>query len=213
MSIDLDAVRAAGRRAAEMPAAPPQGAPGVITRASFGGALVGALDQSLGGCALVVLDATGPTLDVMRARMFKTDPGDLDSGTEANYERAAQLGAQLDEEFTKLASSFPGIEIVHEAPPVGGGKFVRPESSLMAGREVRRAARTAGLRFAGMIAPQAHKRALFGDHTTPKTVVRARLPGLFASVGGTGYNLVVNEDERDALCLALAHLLHRRGPA
>lgn len=212
MSIDLDAVRTAGRKAAELPAAPRKGAPAPLTRASFGRAVVVAFDQTVSACGMVVVDSRGTDISIMRARKFEQSTRPGAEGYEVYFDKAEQLGWVLAEELAKLACSFPGIEVVHEAPPVGGGKFTNPESSLMAGREVRRAARAAGLTIFPMVAPQAHKRLIVGNAQATKKDVRAALPPFLASVGVTGYNLVTNEDQRDALCIALGHL-HRRGAA
>lgn len=115
---------------------------------------------------------------------------------------------------------YDGVEVVHEAPPTGGGRLARPESTLLAALGVRRAAAAVGLPVT-MLANQSAKRLLvdcvdgrvepgpgqvkIGDVT--KAMVAEALRGLTWLYDRERLG---NEHERDAGALALLHLTKER---
>jgi hypothetical protein len=173
-----------------------------------------AVDQSLSGCAAVLLSAgriepARPLCLIVHAsQKFATTPVEA-GGYEETLRRATELhglfGNWMLQSVLMLVSGF-GLEIVHEQPPIGGGRVVRPESSLLASMAVRLVADRHALPVARMVAPQSHKHFICGDRKADKKTHHAALKKVVADLGVRGMDIVTNEDLRDALSIGLLHL-------
>lgn len=170
-----------------------------------------AIDQSLNGCAAVLLGAARidgrAVIEVNMVRKFNTGISTGVGGYEESLQRGEELYLQLAEWIAqiKLFSAAP-IQVVHEQPPIGGGRIVRPESSLLAAFAVRRAANVNDYPVMKMAAPQSHKFFTCGDRKADKKKHHAALKILAAELGITGMELITNEDLRDALSIGLFHM-------
>lgn len=170
-----------------------------------------AIDQSLNGCAAVLLGAVRiagkAVIEVNMVRKFNTGISTGVGGYEESLQRAEELYLRLAEWIAqiKLFSAAP-IQVVHEQPPIGGGRIVRPESSLLASFAVRRATFACGYPVMKMVAPQSHKFFTCGDRKADKKKHHAALKVLAARLGIAGMDLITNEDLRDALSIGLFHM-------
>ncbi len=180
------------------------------------GRQVFAFDPSLSGCAGVFLSLF-ETIDGTRvirvnaAHKFATSDHGA-GGYEESLRKALDLSAQVEEWiFDEMRGySSHSCEFVHEGPPVGGGKVIRPEAALLGGAAVRFALDRRARRCAAMIQPQTHKAFVCGPEARKrgfdKKAHHAVLMPWAASLGVTGLELVTNADLRDALSVGLTHL-------
>lgn len=170
-----------------------------------------AVDQSLRKFAAVFMLNTwvlgSPQICVLAARKFSTEEGEV-SGWEANFQRAIQLAGEFKDWVLEVTPGFSLVaqEIVHEAPPAGGGRIIRPEASILGGMAVRVAARDLGLSTQRMVTPQTHKRFVCGTDKVTKAQHHAELKKLAAQLGVTGMDLIKNQDQRDAFSVGLVQL-------
>jgi hypothetical protein len=173
------------------------------------GRAIVAVDQSLSGCAAVLLlagrDVNGLTLRVHKSSKFPTTPVAA-GGYEETLQRAVELHGKLRSWLVSQAVfGGGGFEVVHEQPPIGGGRVVRPESSLLASLALRLAIHGVGA-LQRMVAPQTHKYFICGDRKATKAQHHAVLKDVAVDLGIEGMHLVTNEDLRDALSISLLHL-------
>lgn len=170
-----------------------------------------AVDQSLSKFAAVFMIngmvLGSPQISVLAARKFTTAEGEV-SGWEANFQRAMQLAGEFKEWVLEVSGGFhlARHEIVHEAPPAGGGRIIRPEASILGGMAVRVAARDLRLSTQRMVTPQTHKRFVCGTEKVTKAQHHAELKKLASALGVTGMDLIKNQDQRDALSVGLVQL-------
>lgn len=163
-----------------------------------------AFDPSLSATGWVHLVSNG-SLMVTEAGVYAARSGT--EGWEATLRSATELEALHESLLSRYRRSNPGIDIVHEAPPTGGGKFLKPELALLACYGLRRAAADLDITLQPMIAPQRHKRLICGNGNAKKPVEHAALAALAESLPIGGYGCITNEAKRDALCVGLGHLL------
>lgn len=168
-----------------------------------------AVDQSLSSSGLVFLSSLDGTIQVEWAVTYRTgDDGEGAGGHEANLRRALEL----ERLFSNLLETVSGDPtIVHEAPTTGGGKVMRPESSLMAAQALRSAAYRWYLAVAPMVRAQDHKRFTCGQANATKKDHHRALMIWAEGLGIANLSVITNEHLRDALSIALTHLGRDRG--
>lgn len=183
---------------------------------SWWGRTVVAVDPSLRAFAAVFLTISQvmgqPQIFVLDARKFTTAE-DAVKGWEANFQRAMQVGRefQLWVEQATAGHARARLEIVHEQPPAGGGRIIRPEASILGGLATRFAARDLGVPVQRMVAPQSHKRLFCGEEKVTKAQHHAALKKAADRLGISGMDLIKNEGTRDALSVGLLHLTRPQG--
>lgn len=155
------------------------------------------------------LGATG----IVMVRIIEHSPMVVFSATVAStygtsgWENVLQSAAELQERLsrwliTNVWDDIPWLA-VHEAPPTGGGKFLKPELSLIAGYAFRRAVDHSGNgSMLPMVRPQDHKRLICGNANADKKTHHKALKELFPRISGAA-EMVTNEGQRDALSIAL----------
>lgn len=170
-----------------------------------------AVDPSLRKFAAVCLRRDERGLSVLAAQKFGTDahPG-------GGYEESLRKGLQLIDSFGEwllwLAqlADLSRAEFVHEGPPVGGGRVVRPEAALLGGFAMRAALQVLCAQAQPMIQPQTHKAFFCGPDARRqgfgKKEHHAVLMPWAREAGVVGLDLITNEDLRDALSVAVCHL-------
>jgi hypothetical protein len=168
-----------------------------------------AVDQSLSATGMVWLAVGRRELTVYQAWTFRSEAGEDADGHEQNLQRAMDLGNQIDDVIRVVHQDV--AHVVHEGPPVGGGRIMRPESSLLAALALRQAAALWEVPIAPMVQPQTHKRIVCGNGNATKKEEHAALAQLAATLPILDYDRVTNEAIRDALCVALAHLTRKEG--
>jgi hypothetical protein len=177
---------------------------------SYWGRDVIAVDPSLRAFAAVFLSISEvmgqPQIFVLAARKFTTAEEDA-KGWEANFQRAMQVGHDFRLWIDEATAGFSRVrlEIVHEQPPAGGGRIIRPEATILGGLATRFAARDLGVPVQRMVAPQSHKRLFCGAEKVTKAQHHAALKKTAAQLGISGMDLVKNEGTRDALSIGLMH--------
>lgn len=184
----------------------------------FWGRDVVAVDPSLRAFGAVFLTISAvkdqrPHIRVRAARKFTSAEGEA-TGWEANFQRAMQVGH--DFRLWLSEDVFAGharirLEIVHEQPPTGGGRIIRPEATILGGFATRVAARDIGVSTQRMVAPLSHKNLFCGprkpgEKSVTKTEHHAALKETAARLGISGMDLITNEATRDALSIGLLHL-------
>ena len=184
----------------------------------FWGRDVVAVDPSLRAFGAVFLTISSvkdqsPHVRVHAARKFTSAEGDA-TGWEANFQRAMQVGH--DFRLWLSEDVFAGharirLEIVHEQPPTGGGRIIRPEATILGGFATRIAARDIGVLTQRMVAPLSHKNLFCGprkpgEKGVTKAEHHAALKETAGRLGISGMDLITNEATRDALSIGLLHL-------
>lgn len=164
-----------------------------------------AVDQSLSATGMVWLAVGRRELTVHQTWTFRSEADEDADGHEQNLQRAMNLGNQIHDVFREVYRNV--TYVAHEGPPVGGGRILRPESSLLAALALRHAAARWEVPIAAMVQPQTHKRVVCGNGNATKKEEHAALAQLATSLPILGYSLVTNEATRDALCVGIAHLL------
>lgn len=159
-----------------------------------------ACDQSLGATGLVLFEVM-PERDRWSVHMAQK----LDGGGNANWEEALSSAARLQALMVGwihswvIGTDWGDVKAVHEAPPIGGGRIMRPESSLLGAFAFRNAI---GFPLLPMVRRQDHAKLICGNANAKKPIEHASLKQLFPQI--TGSELITNEAHRDALCVALA---------
>lgn len=179
------------------------------------GRSVVAVDPSLRAFAAVFLHI-GPVMGypqifVLGARKFTSTEDDA-KGWEANFQRAMQVGQGFRSwvDGATVGHARIRLEIVHEQPPTGGGRIIRPEATILGGMATRVAARDLGVPVQRMVAPQSHKHLFCGprkpgEKAVTKAQHHAALKKSAEHLGISGMDLITNEGTRDALSIALLH--------
>jgi hypothetical protein len=123
----------------------------------------------------------------------------------SGWEDILQRALTLDSHFKSFMhawitdSDWDDIMAVHEAPPIGGGKLVNPEISLIAAYAFRCA--TLGLRQLPMVRRQDHAKLICGNGNATKAQHHAALKPYFEHIRGS--TAITNEATRDALSVAI----------
>jgi hypothetical protein len=174
-----------------------------------------AFDPSLRACGAVALTITSvrgvPTIMVDAAKKFVTTDhamGGFEESLRKTLELSEQIGPWI---LTELRGHhLAGIEFVHEGPPVGGGKVIRPETALLAGAAVRFALAPMGLTVHPMIQPQTHKRLWCGPRSKNQTITKKEhhdaMMARAQELAVVGLDKITNEATRDAFSVACMHL-------
>lgn len=165
-----------------------------------------AFDQSLAATGFVHLSLSAHGgLFVADAQTFRTTATEGKGGHEENLDRALLQYRN----FKKALFGYHfrgGFTVVHEMVPVGGGKLTRPESSLLAAHSLRTAVADLELEIAPSVAVVEHRKVICGNHKADKREAHAALAQLAEELDILNYKAVTNDNTRDALCVALAHL-------
>lgn len=173
---------------------------------AFGEHGILAFDQSLAATGFVHLSVSSHGhLFIADAQTFRTTATDGKGGHEENLDRAL---AQY-QRFKEVLFGYHyrgGFTVVHEMVPVGGGKLNRPESSLLAAHSLRVAVAELEMELAPSVAVREHRKAICGNSKADKREAHAVLPELAEKLEILNYKAVTNDNTRDALCVALAHL-------
>jgi Holliday junction resolvasome RuvABC endonuclease subunit len=166
-----------------------------------------ACDPSFSAMGLVFIEVHDGQVYIQEAQTLSTvQTGD--GGWESNFDRAEELYGLLRETIWDWIDDWgQSIWSVHEAPPAGGGTLMRPESSILGGREFRRVSLELTLPIDKLVTPQSHKKLICGNHIAKKKphhdAVRELLPRIHDS------RLIKNEALRDALSIGL-YAAHRK---
>jgi hypothetical protein len=165
-----------------------------------------AIDQSLTATGIVALLHDTSGLSVKYSTVVGTGPTDQ-GGYEDSLQRAMKMELMLEGVF----GNFDGYwRFVHEAPPVGGGKIMRPEASLLSAMAVRSALRNKGKNDVDpMIRAQDHKKFVCGNGNADKKTHHKELMEMMVSFSLRDAHQITNEAKRDALSIGLFYL-HRR---
>lgn len=170
-----------------------------------------AFDQTLNTTAGMCVHREDDGLRVRSVTMF------AGQSSASGDEGSLQKGVALYNQFVAFLMSMKGVHrhsgdfvVAHEAPPVGGGTVRRPESALLAAQVLRIACARLEIPVAPMVASSTHRKAVCGNHRADKAEAHRGLAELASTLPIHGYDRVTNEHKRDALCVAIAHLLRER---
>lgn len=166
-----------------------------------------AVDQSLSATGMVWLAVGTKELTVYEAWTFRSEAHEDADGHEENLQRAMHLGTQIERVIWEIHRNV--AHIVHEGPPVGGGKILRPESSLLAALALRQAAARWEVPVTSMVQPQTHRRVICGNQRATKKEEHEALAQLAATLPIQDYDKITNEATRDALCVGITQLLRK----
>lgn len=162
-----------------------------------------AWDQSLSACGMVALWCTKPedgrtVLHINSAETFRMQTAI--GGHEGNFQRTLALSDEIGR-WMEDRDFGGGWEVVHEAPPSGGGTMRHPESSILASVAVRQGTRRYKLN--PMVSRQSHARFACGNGNATKKDHHAALMKLAEDLEIGNLHLITNEAKRDALSVAL----------
>lgn len=168
------------------------------------------VDQSLSACGALLLGANRyegkVVIAVQQAWKIVTAAPEY-SGYEESLRRAVEVHKRFTDFLVNVWFSITGeIELVHEAPPMGGGRIRSPEASLLSSLAIRIAGQRENVHLCPMVSPQPHKYFICGNRKAEKPEHHAALKQVAADLGIEGMALVKNEATRDALSIALLHL-------
>lgn len=178
-----------------------------------GARLVFAFDQSLSACGFVAVGGQirdgKPFVAISAAQRIAVELNDGSTGYERELRRALILRDEIADRALGLALTWnqfsADIEVVHEAPPIGGGRMRSPESSLLAAMAVRMAFTDDRYHLRPMVAPRTHKVFVSGNARATKGEHHAALKQVMADLEIQGAESITNEAHRDALSVALTH--------
>lgn len=183
-------------------------------RADFRPGLVLAFDQSLAATGFVVLEGRlnkndRVELSILESEVLKTtDSAEGKGGHAENLRRARDQYHAYSTLLRSFAVHRAHATVAHEAPPDGGGRIMRPESSLLAALALEIAAEEAGFREGVAVASATHRKLVCGRGNVTKKVAHTGL-AMWAPALVSGYSRrITNEALRDGLSVALA-ALHR----
>ncbi len=186
------------------------------TREDFRPGYILAFDQSLAATGFVLLEGVRDKhdrleLSIKESEVIKTvDSAEGKGGHAENLRRAHD---QYRNYFTLLKSFsvYRGhARIAYESPPDGGGRIMRPESSLLAALALRIATEEATFAPGITVASATHRKLVCGRGNVTKKVAHTGL-ALWAPALVNGYTKhITNEALRDALSIALCALDARK---
>lgn len=185
------------------------------TRADFRPGFVLAFDQSLANTGFVVLEIKRDKHDrneltILTSEILRTVDEAEGKGGHAENLRRAQVQYR---NYFSLLKSFSvhrsHATIAHESPPDGGGKLMRPESSLLSALALRIAAQEAMFPLGVAVASGTHRKIVCGRGNVDKKTAHEGL-ATWAPLLVNGYaKHITNEAKRDALSVALSALYAR----
>jgi len=178
------------------------------TRADLGQGCILAFDPSLGATGFVALEHTQGLLRVVDAQTIKGDAPEMCTGWERVFQQALTLGAKLRsllEPYSRLSWS-----VVHESPPVGGGKIKSIESTVLAGQSLRFATECLGFAMMPMVSSVQHKYATVGRSHLDKPTHHQLLKPILEALALDNLSYITNEAKRDAISVALTELMRRK---
>jgi hypothetical protein len=165
-----------------------------------------ACDQSLAATGLVMLWVTDEhKVYLQGAGRISTSQGT--SGWEMVLQSALSLEGLMAAWIRANEPEYTSYWAVHEAPPVGGGRFLKPELSLVSALAFRMAVGPM-VSMLPMVRRQDHAKLICGNGNASKTEHHAALKELFPQIVGS--DMVTNEATRDALSVGLM-AAHRLG--
>lgn len=182
----------------------------LVTRDRLAIGSVLAFDQSLDAFGWVSLSNTKESCRITSAGSFSTSkdyrkPGTTQplKGHPLNLERGVEVYERVREMFRPLADN---IDVVWETPPAGG-KMARPESSLLSALAIKIAAKERGI-VPVMLGAQTCKKLFTGNSNAEKPVAHR---AMMHQVSGWMMDIdtITNEAKRDALLLAITHLVRK----
>jgi hypothetical protein len=166
-----------------------------------------ACDQSLGAAGVVLFEVMQMgSSDVRRyvVHMAETFVGGRTEGYDEVLDSAQMLQLALSiwvNKWVRGTDWGQPILTVHEGIPTGGGRYLKPELSLVSAMAFRTA--TAGWTRLPSVRYQDHAYLICGKRgEKDKKVHHAALKGYFDQIQGS--ELITNEAKRDALSVALA---------
>lgn len=165
-----------------------------------------ACDPSLTALGLVLLEVCDGEVTVHGAEKLSTVPTDR-KGWDDTFYRSRVMESLVAAYMDKMVTN-SDVLAVNEAPPAGGGDFVRIESSALTGYGFQSVAEELGLQIDRTVTPQSHKKLISGNHLAKKTEHHTALKKLMVDIRGS--EAVKNEATRDALSIGL-YVAHRRG--
>jgi hypothetical protein len=203
MNLNLDGLRAVRDR---RPSAKEEWRPLVLDDLARMSVL--AVDQSLNATACVLVRRDNSALHVVGVAQLAGESPEEFQGNERHLRRAVSLYHKLAGLLACPPSAWGrgSFDLVHEAPPVGGGTQRTTESTLLASLALRLAAETLPIPVQPMISAQQHKKAICGNAIAKKAEEHAALRKLVDTLPITGFEQISNPDKRDALCIAITHL-------
>lgn len=152
-----------------------------------------AFDQSIAGTGWMLVLCQGGEFLPRSAGMIPTKP------MSTSHEDTLMRGDIIFETARTLMGDFLPTLVVHEYPPKGGGKMMRPESSLTAAMAIRCAAVDQRIPVR-IISGQRAKKRLTGNGNAEKAEVGAVLVREFPIITQFDRN---NDNTRDALAIAV----------
>jgi hypothetical protein len=166
-----------------------------------------ACDPSLTALGLVWLVIKDGKVSVKGAEKLTVGPTER-KGWDDTFARASVMEALVDALVDDWFGSKDVIDVershvnaVHEAPPAGGGDFVRTEASVLTGYGFRQVAGDWKMKVLPTVTPQSHKKLISGNHIAKKKEHHDALKLLLPTI--TGSEKVKNEATRDALSIGL----------
>lgn len=164
-----------------------------------------ACDPSLAALGIVWFDVTPSEVTIRGAEKLATAPTDR-KGWDDTFYRARVMEALLDALFDQWEVDSDTLA-VHEAPPAGGGQFVRTEASILTGFAFSTVADEYGLKIDATVTPQSVRKLICGNHLAPKAEWHTELKKLFPVIAHN--EMIKNEALRDALGVGL-YSAHRQ---
>jgi hypothetical protein len=167
-----------------------------------------ALDPSLGSTGFVDMECDGDHLIVHAGETFTGAFEDGLTGWAKDFAAAESLRQQFTERFRRYLT-ISGLVIVHEAPPLGGGKMASPESAIQASLMLRAAVLDLQLTLRPMVRAQDHKRMTVNRPNAKKIEYHKLLRLLLEQLSPGSTKIITNEGQRDAAGVALADMIRR----
>jgi hypothetical protein len=171
-----------------------------------------AADPSLTAFGLVMFEvAPEQRYTVHMAQKFSTPAPSGKADHEDTLSRAETIQILIAHWLKSyvVGHDWGNLKYVHEAPPIGGGKLMKPEVSLVTGLAFRMAIKEAYLptgrmpTLLPMMYRREHCKLICGQPDAKKPFHHAALKEHFDAIRGAD-ELITNEAHRDALSVALA---------
>lgn len=162
-----------------------------------------AADQTLGNCALVLLQVSDGAVSVLWATTLRTQPPSK-TGHAGTLERSVELQSLILNTIPEAFADLPHPTLLaYETPPKG--KLVqRPESSLLAAHCLLFVCDMMGWTNV-TVGSQKAKSHICGNHRAEKAEAHAALAQKYQPLI-EGYEKITNADLRDALMVGLTYL-------
>lgn len=167
-----------------------------------------AFDPSLSSTGFVDMECDGDHLIVHTGETFIGAFENELTGWVKDFAAAESLRQQFTERLSRYLT-IPDLVIVHEAPPLGGGKMSSPESAVQASLMLRTAALDLRLPLRPMVRTQDHKRLTVNQANATKTEYHKLLMPLLEELSPGSKKIITNEHQRDAAGVGLADMIRR----